>query len=156
MLDEFKHIQRNTRFFIYKNGGNKAAKITQFKEFVYFNEYIEPIIKFRINSKSYSSFIWNLTIGLVNMDCMHEKDFFYKYYKKLVADAKVQYLQNISLNCVPNSLNYFFQGNEQEIYFTSRLLEENKCHKQMSPNNMSNFKYVGYKGKEFFRKTFAK
>jgi len=116
VLDEFKHIQRNTGFFIYKNGGNKAAKITQFKEFVYFNEYIEPIIKFRIISKSYSSFICNLTIGLVNMDCMHEKDYFYKSdkYKKLVADAKAQYLQNISLNCVPNALNYFFQGNEQE------------------------------------------
>jgi len=126
VLDEFKHIQRNTGFFIYKNGGNKAVKITQFKEIVYFNEYIEPIIKFRINSKTYSSFIWNLTIGLVNMDCMHEKDYFYKSdkYKKLVADAKAQYLQNISLNCVPNALNYFFQGNEQEIWRITNVINK--------------------------------
>ena len=158
VVDEFKHVQRNTGFFIYKNGGNKASKITQFIEFLCFNEYIEPIIKFRINNKTYSSFICNLTIGLVNMDNMNEKDYFYKSdkYNKLVADAKAQYLSNISLNCVPNALNYFFQGNEQEIYFTSTLLEENKCFKQMSPNNMTNFKYLGYKGKEFFRKTLAK
>jgi hypothetical protein len=32
VLDEFRHKQRNTEFFIYKNGGNKAAKITQFKK----------------------------------------------------------------------------------------------------------------------------
>jgi hypothetical protein len=57
---------------------------------------------------------------------MHEKDYFYKSdkYKKLVADAKAQYLQNISLNCVPNALNYFFQGNEQEIWRITNVINK--------------------------------
>jgi hypothetical protein len=62
------------------------------------------------------------------------------------------------MSCVPNALNYLFEGNQPDSkrYFNYEILRKNTMYNKLGPYNMSNFKYVNFKGKEFVRKTLAK